>query len=140
LRGADGLSVYMDWLAEGRQGSFKEFLATLRGPRGFKGLRGEKGPKGDKGDPGSQGPRGYPGAGAVGPAGPPGADGGASVPKSATLTRDGNGSVQSVTVEGENTWTISRNPSGSVASLTDTVYSVAVDRDGDEIVTGITVT
>ena len=63
-----------------------------------------------------------------------------SAPQSATLTRDGNGSVETVTVVGENTWTISRNPSGSVASLTDTVYSVAVDRDGDGIVTGITVT
>jgi hypothetical protein len=43
-------------------------------------------------------------------------------------------------VEGENTWTISRNPSSSVASLTDTVYLVEVDRDGSGIVTGVTAT
>ncbi|GAF72262.1 unnamed protein product, partial [marine sediment metagenome] len=61
-------------------------------------------------------------------------------PKSAVLTRDGNGSVETVTVEGENTWTLSRNPNGSVASLTDTVYNVAVDRDVEGVVTGVTVT
>jgi hypothetical protein len=43
-------------------------------------------------------------------------------------------------VEGENTWTISRNPNSSVASLTDTVYLVEVDRDGNGIVTGVTAT
>jgi hypothetical protein len=62
------------------------------------------------------------------------------VPQSATLTRDSNGSVETVTVEGENTWTISRNPNSSVASLTDTVYLVEVDRDGSGIVTGVTAT
>ena len=61
-------------------------------------------------------------------------------PKSATLTRDISGSVETVTVEGENTWTLSRNPNGSVASLTDTVYNVAVDRDVEGVVTGVTVT
>ena len=82
--------------------------------------------------------RGEPGpAGREGPAGPAG---GASVPRSATLTRDANGSVASVTVEGEDTWTISRNADLSVASLTDTVHLVEVDRDGDGVVTGVTAT
>jgi hypothetical protein len=81
------------------------------------------------------------GGGSPGPAGPPGPQGipgAASIPRSATLTRDSNGSVETVTVEGENTWTISRNPNSSVASLTDTVYLVEVDRDGSGIVTGVT--
>ena len=64
--------------------------------------------------PGEPGPRGR-----EGPAGPAG---GESVPRSATLTRDANGSVASVTVEGEDTWTISRNADLSVASLTDTKF------------------
>lgn len=62
------------------------------------------------------------------------------VPKSATLTRDGNGAVETVTVTGGATWTISRNPNQSVASLTDTVYLVTVDRDGGGIITGVTAT
>jgi len=62
------------------------------------------------------------------------------VPQSATLTRDVNGAVETVTVVGGATWTISRNPDTSVASLTDTVYLVAVDRDGDGIITGVTAT
>jgi len=45
-----------------------------------------------------------------------------------------------VTVEGEAPWTLSRNPNQSVASLTDGTYDVAVDRDGNGVVTGITVT
>ena len=61
-----------------------------------------------------------------------------STPNSATLTRDGNGAVETVTVTGGSTWTISRNPNESVASLTDTVYLVTVDRDGDGIITGVT--
>ena len=61
-------------------------------------------------------------------------------PKSATLTRDGLGQVETVTVEGEAPWTLSRNPNQSVASLTDGTYDVAVDRDGNGVVTGITVT
>jgi len=60
------------------------------------------------------------------------------VPQSATLTRDGNGAVETVTIVGGATWTISRNPNQSVASLTDTVYLVAVDRDGNGIITGVT--
>jgi hypothetical protein len=62
------------------------------------------------------------------------------VPQSATLTRDGDGNVQSVNIVGGATWTISRNADGSVASLTDTVYSVAVDRDAEGTVTGVTAT
>lgn len=67
------------------------------------------------------------------------------IPQSATLTRDENGAVETVTsigidlVEGD-TWTISRNPNQSVASLTDTVYLVTVDRDGGGIITGVTAT
>jgi hypothetical protein len=60
------------------------------------------------------------------------------VPQSATLTRDGNGAVETVTVTGGATWTISRNPDTSVASLTDTVYLVTVNRDGGGIITGVT--
>jgi hypothetical protein len=59
-------------------------------------------------------------------------------PNSATLTRDGNGAVETVTVTGGSTWTISRNPNESVASLTDTVYLVEVDRDGNGVITGVT--
>jgi hypothetical protein len=80
------------------------------------------------------------GRGAPGPAGPPGADGGESVPQSATLTRDENGAVASVTVEGESAWVVSRNPDGSVASLTNGDHDVAVDRDEAGIVTGVTAT
>lgn len=65
---------------------------------------------------------------------------GDSAPQSATLTRDGNGAVETVTVTGGATWTISRNPNQSVASLTDTVYLVTVDRDGGGIITGVTAT
>lgn len=63
-----------------------------------------------------------------------------AIPNSATLTRDGNGAVETVTVTGGATWTISRNPNQSVASLTDTVYLVTVDRDGGGIITGVTAT
>jgi len=63
-----------------------------------------------------------------------------AIPNSATLTRDGNGAVESVSIVGGATWTISRNADLSVASLTDTVYLVEVDRDGDGIVTGVTAT
>ena len=79
------------------------------------------------------------GRGAPGPAGPPGADGGESVPKSATLARDENGNVESVTVEGKATWTITR-VNGRIASLTDGAYDVAVDRDEDGAIEGVTST
>ena len=69
-----------------------------------------------------------------------GTSGHVHVPQSATLTRDGNGAVETVTVTGGATWTISRNPNQSVASLTDTVYLVTVDRDGGGIITGVTAT
>ena len=69
-----------------------------------------------------------------------GTSGHVHVPQSATLTRDGNGAVETVTVIGGATWTISRNPNESVASLTDTVYLVTVDRDGGGIITGVTAT
>jgi len=62
------------------------------------------------------------------------------VPKSATLTRDTNGAVATVTVEGEDTWTLTRNLDGSVSGLSDTNYSVEVNRDGNGIVTGVTAT
>jgi hypothetical protein len=62
------------------------------------------------------------------------------VPQSALLTRDGNGAVETVEIVGGATWTISRNPNQSVASLTDTVYLVTVDRDGGGIITGVTAT
>jgi hypothetical protein len=77
--------------------------------------------------------------GAPGPAGPPGTSH-EHVPRSATLTRDENGSVASVTVEGESAWTITRNPDGSVASLTNGDHNVAVDRDEDGAVEGVTAT
>lgn len=68
-------------------------------------------------------------------------DGAASfAPQSATLTRDGNGAVQSVTVAGQQAWVLSRNPDDSVAGITNTVYQVDVDRDGNGVVTGVTAT
>jgi hypothetical protein len=79
------------------------------------------------------------GRGAPGPAGPPGADGGESVPQSATLTRDENDAVASVTVEGKATWTITR-VNGRIASLTDGAYNVDVDRDEDGAIEGVTAT
>jgi hypothetical protein len=112
-----------------------------RGPRGFKGDRGPGGFKGDKGEEGERGLQGWSGGGGGrGPAGPPGPPGGSGVPQSATLTRDSNGAVQSVTVEGESAWVIDRNPDGSVAGLSNAVHDVAVDRDEDDVVEGITVT
>jgi hypothetical protein len=78
--------------------------------------------------------------GAVGPKGDPGAPGGASVPKSVSLTRDANGRIASVTAEGEPTWVVSRNPDRSIAGLTNTVYQVDVDRDEDGAVEGVTAT
>jgi hypothetical protein len=56
------------------------------------------------------------------------------------LSRDANGAVQSVTVEGEAAWVITRNEDGSVASLSNGTTDVAVDRDADGIVEGTTVT
>jgi hypothetical protein len=55
------------------------------------------------------------------------------------LSRDANGAVQSVAVEGGATWTISRNADGSVASLSDASTTVDVDRDEAGTVTGTTV-
>jgi hypothetical protein len=48
--------------------------------------------------------------------------------------------VETVTVEGEDTWTISRNPGGSVAGLTNGTHNVAVDRDETGAVEGVTAT
>jgi hypothetical protein len=56
------------------------------------------------------------------------------------LSRDENGSVASVAIAGGSTWTITRNPDGSVASLSDGSTNVAVDRDVDGVVEGTTVT
>ena len=122
-KGAPGRSAFQVWLDAGNEGTKKDFLESLKGKQGQRGKIGY---------PGEPGPRGR-----EGPAGPAG---GESVPRSATLTRDANGSVASVTVEGEDTWTISRNVDLSVASLTDTVHLVEVDRDVDGIVTGVTAT
>ena len=69
-----------------------------------------------------------------------GGTGGAGAPQSATLTRDGNGRIEEVAITGGATWTLTRNPDQSVASLTDTVYLVTLDRDGGGILTGITAT
>jgi hypothetical protein len=69
-----------------------------------------------------------------------GSSGHIHVPQSATLARDASGNVESVSIVGGATWTISRNANLSVASLTDTVYLVEVDRDGSGIVTGVTAT
>jgi hypothetical protein len=108
-----------------------------RGPRGAKGTKGDDGPQGKQGEEGERGLQGWSGGGGW-------ASGGGSdhehVPQSATLTRDSNGAVQSVTVEGESAWVIDRNPDGSVAGLSNAVHDVAVDRDEDDVVEGITVT
>jgi hypothetical protein len=77
--------------------------------------------------------------GAPGPAGPPGADGGESVPQSAVLTRDENDAVATVTSEGKATWVITR-VGGRIASLSDGIHDVAVDRDGDGAIEGVTAT
>jgi hypothetical protein len=69
-----------------------------------------------------------------------GGGGGPSVPQSFTLTRDVNDFIETVAITGGATWTLSRNPNQSVASLTDTVYLVTLDRDGNGLLTGVTVT
>jgi hypothetical protein len=61
-------------------------------------------------------------------------------PQSFTLTRDVNDFIETVAITGGATWTLSRNPNQSVASLTDTVYLVTLDRDGNGLLTGVTVT
>jgi hypothetical protein len=48
--------------------------------------------------------------------------------------------VQSVAIAGGATWTISRNPDGSVAGISDGSTDVDVDRDEAGTVTGTTVT
>jgi hypothetical protein len=80
------------------------------------------------------------GGGGTGPPGPAGPPGEGSVPTSTALTRDANGNVQTVTAEGKPTWTISRAPDGSVASLSNGTTDVAVNRDEDGNVEGTTVT
>jgi len=45
----------------------------------------------------------------------------------------------SVSVEDGPVWTVSRDGDGSVASLTDSSTLVEVDRDGEGVVTGTTV-
>jgi hypothetical protein len=119
-KGAPGESAYRAWLDEGHEGTRSDFLESLEGKRGRVGYPGE---------PGSTGAQG-----------PAGADGGESVPQSATLTRDSNGAVETVTVAAEPTWTIVRGPDGRVQSLSNSVHSVEVDRDGDGRVEGITAT
>jgi hypothetical protein len=56
------------------------------------------------------------------------------------LSRDANGAVQSVAISGGATWTITRNPDGSVSGISDGSTNVAVDRDVDGVVEGTTVT
>ena len=123
-KGDPGDSAYEVWLSQGNTGTREDFLKKLRGQRGRKGDRG---------------PMGLMGGGAQGPPGPPGPPG-SSTPQSATLTRDGTGSVQSVTVEGEAAWVITRNPDGSIASIANGVSDVAVDRDESGSVSGVSVT
>lgn len=73
-------------------------------------------------------------------AGGTGGDSGSGAPQSMTLTRDGGGLIETVSIAGGATWTLSRNPNDSVSSLTDTVYLVTLDRDGGGILTGVTAT
>jgi hypothetical protein len=60
-------------------------------------------------------------------------------PKSAILTLDLGGAVEAVTPEGENSWVLTRNPDGSIKSLSNEIYDVTVDRDGSGSVIGVTV-
>lgn len=89
--GADGLSAYQIWLAEGNSGTEADFLLSIRGdkgdtgdagpqgPQGIQGIQGETGPQGlqgptgETGDPGPQGVQGE--QGLVGPEGPQGPQG-----------------------------------------------------------------
>ncbi len=66
--------------------------------------------------------------------------GGGGAPQSFTLTRDVNDLIATVAITGGATWTLSRNPNQSVASLTDTVSLVTLDRDVNGLLTGVTVT
>jgi hypothetical protein len=59
-------------------------------------------------------------------------------PKTIVITRDGNDCVLTVTATGEATWTVSRNPDDSISSLDNGIYNVAVNRDGNGLVTGVT--
>ena len=117
--GADGLSAYQLWLKAVHSGSKAAYQKWLKGKRGERGRMGPGGSDGSRGAPG-----------------PPGAG---SEPVSTSLTRDGNGNVQSVSIAGGATWTISRNPDGSAASITDGETDVAVDRDQGGTITGTTV-
>jgi hypothetical protein len=56
------------------------------------------------------------------------------------LTRDADGNVETVTAEGQATWTISRNPDSSVAGIANGTTDVSVDRDPSGNVEGTTVT
>jgi YD repeat-containing protein len=56
------------------------------------------------------------------------------------LTRDTNGNVTTATVEGEATWTFSRDANGRVTGLTNGVKNVVVNRDGSGAVAGTSVT
>jgi hypothetical protein len=103
-------------------------LAAIRGP---KGARGDKGARGERGYAGSGGA-----AGATGPKGDPGAS---PEPKSSIITRDGDGKILSVTLEGEPTWSLSRDVDGAVASIEDPETRVTVSRDGDGNVSGTVV-
>lgn len=123
--GAQGLSEYDLWLQDGNKGTLREFLKS-RVVRDNPRVLGMLGGSGGGGRAAVSELRNEIEA--------------AAAPKSATLTRDGNGAVETVTVEGEATWTLSRNPDESVSSLDNGTYNVAVDRDGNGAVTGITVT
>jgi hypothetical protein len=59
-------------------------------------------------------------------------------PQSFTLTHDVNEDIETVTVASDPTWTLSRNPNRSVASLTNTIHLVTINRDGSGRVTGAT--
>jgi YD repeat-containing protein len=132
-QGPPGDDAFETWLNErDGDGTWAEWIAELRGPRGPRGFKGERG---------SQGPRGNPGVGGgAGPAGPQGPAGQSPVPVSTSLTRDANGRVASVALEGGATWSVTRNANGSVASLSDSSTTVDVDRDAGGVVSGTTVT
>lgn len=59
--GKNGWSAYKIWIAQGHEGSIKDFLNSLVGAPGKQGMTGPPGPKGEKGDKGERGPKGEPG-------------------------------------------------------------------------------
>jgi len=58
---------------------------------------------------------------------------------SVSLSRDAEGSIETVTPEGQATWTITRNVDGSIAGLSNGSTDVSVDRDASGSVSGVVV-